>query len=67
MLAGMGRKEAERALDRLGWFVAAAGVVGLIVRTDLYIVWAFMIAFGLAKVPETAFRRLRARRRKTLS
>ena len=36
---------AHRAIAAIGWLLAAVGVVGLIVKPDLLILWVALIAF----------------------
>ena len=53
----------QRALDLIGWVFAAIGLLGLILRPGLYLVWVFMIVFGFATLPRTLLQWIRARRR----
>ena len=46
------RTPAQRAIDRLGWTLAAVGIVGWIVAPRALILWAFLIVFGLATLPQ---------------
>jgi hypothetical protein len=57
------KSRANRTATILGLILAAGGVIGLLVARDLAFLWAFMIAFGLAKLPEQAYRRWKSRRR----
>ena len=43
-----------RAIAWPGAILAAAGVLGLVIRPDLYILWVFLIAFGTATLPRIA-------------
>ena len=53
----------NRTITTLGLILAAGGVIGLLVDRHLVFFWAFVIAFGLAKLPEQAYRRWKGRRR----
>lgn len=60
--------DARRVIAWAGWLLAGVGVLGLILAPGLVFLWAFFIAFGLAKLPQIvlaklmAFRRARASR-----
>jgi len=43
--------------------LALAGVIGLIVDRSLLVLWLFMIAFGIAKLPKEIYDRIRERAR----
>jgi hypothetical protein len=53
---------AQRALDRLGWMLAAMGIVGWIVAPRALILWAFLIVFGVATLPQQVANWWKARR-----
>jgi hypothetical protein len=42
---------AHRAIAIAGWAFVVVGLVGLILIPRLYVVWVFMIAFGVAALP----------------
>ena len=54
---------AHRAVAAVGWLLAAVGVVGLIVKPDLLILWVALIAFGVAPIPRALIERFRDRSR----
>ena len=54
---------AHRAVAAIGWLLAAVGVVGLIVKPDLLILWVALIAFGVAPIPRALIERFRDRSR----
>jgi hypothetical protein len=54
---------ARLRLDFVGAAAAAAGVIGLIVKSSWAPLWAFLILFGVATLPERAIRAIRERRR----
>lgn len=56
------KQRAQRAVAVLGFALAALGAIGLIVAPRLAYLWAFMIGFGLVKLPGQALRWWRARR-----
>ncbi len=56
------RAAAQRQLTLFGLVLAIAGVVGLVTKPHLAYIWAFMIVFGLIKVPEQLYRWWRRRR-----
>jgi len=43
--------------------LALAGVIGLIVDRSLLVLWLFMIAFGIARLPKAIYDRIRERAR----
>ena len=53
---------AHRAIATVGWILAALGLIGIILRPDLIIIWAFMIFFGAAALPRALLEWMRARR-----
>jgi hypothetical protein len=53
---------AHRAIATSGWILVAAGLVGLILWSDLIVVWAFMIFFGVAALARALIEWPRARR-----
>ena len=53
----------RRRLDIFGAVALLIGVVGVIVKPSLMVLWAFLIVFGVTTVPERLFRWLRERRR----
>jgi hypothetical protein len=50
-----------RWLDIAGAVAIAIAIVGLIVARSLLLLWVFLLAFGLATVPERLYRRVRSR------
>jgi hypothetical protein len=54
---------AHRAVEVIGWILAAVGIVGLIVAPDLLVLWVALIAFGVLYVPRSLFDRVRRRKR----
>lgn len=55
--------DARRVIAWVGWLLALVGVLGLIFAPGLVLLWAFCIAFGLAKLPQIALAKLKAFRR----
>jgi Mg2+/citrate symporter len=53
----------KRLVAWLGAVLALAGVIGLIVDRSLLVLWVFMIAFGIAKLPKAIYDRIRERAR----
>ena len=53
----------RRRLDIFGAVALLIGVVGVIVKPSLIVLWAFLIVFGVTTVPERLIRWLRERRR----
>jgi Flp pilus assembly protein TadB len=58
-----GRQAAvRRMLAWLGAATAVVGVIGLLLAPSAYLVWVFMIAFGVATVPRWLTTQSRKRR-----
>ena len=58
--------EIERRKHLVAWLcavLALAGVIGLIFDRSLLVLWVFMIAFGIAKLPKAIYDRIRERAR----
>jgi hypothetical protein len=55
---------AHRSIAFTGYAFAAVGLVGLIIDRKLAVLWAVLIAFGLAAPPRAALEWLRARRKR---
>ncbi len=53
----------KRLVAWLGAVLALAGVIGLIVDRSLLVLWLFMIAFGIARLPKAIYDRIRERAR----
>ncbi len=53
----------KRLVAWLGAVLALAGVIGLIFDRSLLVLWVFMIAFGIAKLPKAIYDRIRERAR----
>ncbi len=58
------RARARRALDIAGAMAAIVAIAGLIFARSLIVLWAFLLLFGVTKVPERLIRHLRERRRR---
>jgi hypothetical protein len=56
---------ARRRLDTVGGIAAVGGVIGVILKPSWAPLWAFLILFGVATLPERALRALRERRRRS--
>jgi hypothetical protein len=54
---------AHRAIAWTGWAFAVIGLIGLVIVPHLALIWAFLIAFGLAALPRAVFEWWRDRRR----
>ena len=55
--------DARRVIAWAGWLLALVGVLGLIFAPGLVFLWAFCIAFGLAKLPQIMLAKLKVFRR----
>jgi hypothetical protein len=55
-----GTPDARRVIAWAGWLLAGVGVLGLIRAPRLVFLWAFCIAFGLAKLPQIVLAKLAA-------
>jgi hypothetical protein len=53
----------HRAVANAGYAFAILGLIGLLVAPHLYILWAFLIFFGLAALPRALIEWLRDRKR----
>ena len=51
----------RRLVAWLGAVLAVAGVIGLVFDRSLLVLWVFMIAFGVAKLPKAVYDRIRGR------
>ena len=49
-------------MDRLGWTLAAVGVVGWIIAPRAVILWAFLIVLGVVTLPQQVANWWKARR-----
>jgi len=57
-----GPKRDRQRLNKIGIALATLAIIGILLdRAHLY-VWVFILAFGLAPLPERAYRNWRARR-----
>jgi hypothetical protein len=45
---------AHRAVAWTGWAFAVTGLIGIVVAPRLVLIWAFLIAFGIAALPRAA-------------
>jgi hypothetical protein len=53
----------QRIVAWVGAVLAAVGVVGILLDRSLLVLWVFMIAFGVAKLPKAVYDRIRGRGR----
>jgi hypothetical protein len=53
----------QRLVAWAGAVLAVVGVIGIVLDRSLLVLWVFLIAFGVAKLPKTIYDRVRGRRR----
>jgi hypothetical protein len=53
----------QRLVAWAGAVLAVVGVIGIVLARSLLVLWVFLIAFGVAKLPRTIYDRVRGRRR----
>lgn len=51
-----------RKIAAASWVIAAISIVGLIVKPQYVVLWAFALSFSIATVPRWIWRRIQARR-----
>ena len=49
-------------MNRFGFAVAIVAILGLLLDSGHLYLWVFLLVFGLARLPEQAYKRWRARR-----